>query len=107
MCYTPVMRTIIPTIALFGLVWLAGLSWAQPARAPGTQPGVGRFPNIEVNIAAKEVRVAAEALRPKMPLEFFCVTAGGSEHEAAFRTRAPIDPKTVLEPGAEAFRRRR
>ena len=26
---------------------------------------------------------------------------------AAFRTRAPIDPKTVLEPGAEAFRRRR
>ena len=26
---------------------------------------------------------------------------------AAFRTRVPIDPKTVLEPGAEAFRRRR
>jgi len=41
---------------------------------------------------------------------FMIVSAPIGAHligRAAFRTRAPVDPKTVVEPEAEAFRRRR
>lgn len=82
------MRIGKPIIGYLAICCFATLVYAQPATRPATQPGVGRFPNVEVNIAAREIRIAAESLRPKMPLEFFCVTAGGSEHEAAFRTKA-------------------
>lgn len=78
------MRITTLSIGLCAILLTAIPADAQPA----TQPGVGRFPGVEVNIAAKEVRVTCETLRPNMPLEFLCVTAGGSEHEAALRTRA-------------------
>lgn len=68
------------------------------AQVPATQPaGVGRFPHVAVDVRAKQVRVECEALHCEAPLEFFCVIAGGSEHESVIRTRAkPSDIHTAL-----------
>lgn len=79
---------------LFLLTIGCGQSLAQ---APATQPGVGRLPHIQVDVRNKQVRVECEALRCEAPLEFFCVIAGGSEHESAIRTRAkPSDLHTAM-----------
>jgi hypothetical protein len=41
---------------------------------------------MEVDLARHEVRVECEALNPQMPIEFFCVLKGTSEHESVLRT---------------------
>jgi hypothetical protein len=70
------------TIVLLMLCPLAG---AQDA--PTTAP-VGKFPGIEVDVQRKQVRIACQSLRVQVPLEFFCVSAGTSEHESVLRTAA-------------------
>ena len=52
----------------------------------------------------------AELVEPLVVFLFMIASAPVGAHligRAAFRTRVPLDPKTVLEPGSEAFRRRR
>jgi hypothetical protein len=62
---------------------------------PTTQ--VGHFPHIAVDVKNKQIRVDCEALHCEAPLEFFCVTAGGNEHESVIRTRAkPSQIHTAL-----------
>lgn len=71
----------------------------------GAEDRVAKFPGVEVDLQAREVRVACEALRVEVPLEFVCVLAGTSEHESLLRTKA--EPKHIhtgllmlgLEPG--------
>ncbi len=59
----------------------------QPA--PTTQPGQTRkLEHITVDVARKQVRVDCEVVGIDAPLEFFCVRAGGPEHETVLRTRA-------------------
>jgi len=71
----------------FGGFWLA-LFIPAMAAAPATEPSVGHLPNVEIDAAKKQVRVECEALNARMPLEFFCVTIGGPEHETVLRTAA-------------------
>ena len=52
-----------------------------------TQANVGRFPFLEVDARAKQVRVECEALAVDNPLEFFCCLAGTVEHEAVLRSK--------------------
>lgn len=68
------------------------------AQAPTTAPsGMAKFPHVEVDIKNKRIKVDCEALHCIAPLEFFCVTAGGNEHESVIRTRAkPSDIHTGL-----------
>ena len=50
------------------------------------------------------------SVEPLVVFLFMIASAPVGAHligRAAFRTRVPLDPKTVLEPGADAFRRRR
>ena len=58
----------------------------RPA-APATQPPVGRFPFLEIDARAKQVRVECEALAVDNPLEFFLCMAGTVEHEAVLRSK--------------------
>src|SRR4029078_12767817 len=87
--------------AIFGVIaltlaLLTPLLRAQTA-APASQPGIGKLPRIAVDVRNKQVRVECEALHCEAPLEFFCVVAGGSEHESVIRTRAkPSDIHTAL-----------
>lgn len=97
-----------PLAAAAILCLTAAVATAQPA--PTTRPttGVGKFPGIEVDLAKKEIRVDCESLNPQMPLEFFCVLNGTSEHESVLRTPArPMHLHTALlmlgaKPGAPA-----
>ena len=57
------------------------------AQSPATAPS-GAMPFVHVDVKKKQIRVDCEALNVDIPLEFFCVTAGGNEHEAVLRTRA-------------------
>jgi hypothetical protein len=73
------------------------LAAADALAQPSTQPGVGRFPHVTVDVRNKRILVECEALHCEAPLEFFCVVAGGSEHESVIRTRAkPSDIHTGL-----------
>jgi hypothetical protein len=74
-----------PGPAVFLLALLA--PWTTFA-ADTTQPTVGRLPDVEIDAAKKQVRVQCETLNAQMPLEFFCVTIGGPEHESVLRTSA-------------------
>ncbi|WP_428941013.1 YdjY domain-containing protein [Fontivita pretiosa] len=67
---------------------LPGSACLGQAQAPATAPGIGRFPHVEVNVPRRQVRVACETLHVEAPLEFFCVVAGGPEHESVLRTHA-------------------
>jgi biopolymer transport protein ExbD len=75
--------------ALFALV----LSFATfiprvgDAQSPTTAPS-GAMPFVHVDIKNKQIRVDCQALNVDIPLEFFCVTAGGNEHESVLRTPA-------------------
>jgi hypothetical protein len=81
------MRSRIPLFALLICTTLC----ADPT------PPVGHFPHIEVDVKNKQIRVECEALHCEAPLEFFCVTAGGNEHESVIRTRAkPSEIHTAL-----------
>ncbi|MBV8782365.1 MAG: hypothetical protein JO353_13290 [Phycisphaerae bacterium] len=57
------------------------------AQSPATAPA-GKLPHIQVDVKKRQVRVDCEALNVDIPLEFFCVTAGGNEHESILRTPA-------------------
>ena len=67
---------------------------------------VGKFPFLEIDARAKQVRVECESLAVDNPLEFFCCLAGTVEHEAVLRSR--VRPSHLhaallmlgLEPGA-------
>src|SRR5688572_12912845 len=77
------------------LLLLAGFAPAT-ARA-AEEPKVGRLPHLTFDSRTKQVRVDCVALGVDAPLEFFCVLAGGPEHEAILRTEAkPSDLHTAL-----------
>lgn len=59
---------------------------AKPQAAPAAK--VGKLPHVTFDAKKKQVRVECEALGVDAPLEFFCVQAGGSEHESVLRTPA-------------------
>lgn len=59
-----------------------------PTSAPTTRPGQAHFPHLRADLAARQVRVECEALAVDIPLEFFCVLRGTSEHESVLRTSA-------------------
>jgi biopolymer transport protein ExbD len=46
------------------------------------------MPYVHVDVKKKQIRVDCQALNVDTPLEFFCVTAGGNEHESVLRTPA-------------------
>lgn len=83
-------------LAITSLFLLSTVTLAQTA--PTTQPaGVGKFPGVEVDLPKHEVRVECETLNPQMPIEFFCVLNGTSEHESVLRTAArPMHIHTAL-----------
>jgi hypothetical protein len=86
-----------PLAAALTLCLTAAVAAAQTA--PTTRPttGVGKFPHVEVDLARKEIRVDCESLNPQMPIEFFCVLSGTSEHESVLRTAArPMHLHTAL-----------
>jgi hypothetical protein len=88
-CYTYAMSPH-RSIALIILCLCSSLRADPP-------PSVGHFPHISVDVANKQIRVDCEALHCEAPLEFFCVTAGGNEHESVIRTRAkPSQIHTAL-----------
>src|SRR5450432_1402706 len=73
----------------------AGVVSAQSS--PAAQNGIAKFPHVEIDVRNKRIRVECEALHCEAPLEFFCVTAGGNEHESVIRTRAkPSQIHTAL-----------
>lgn len=96
------MRSSVPAT----LGWI--LCACARAGEPATAPGIGRFPHLEVDVAAKQVRVDCEALRVEAPLEFFCCVKGTNEHEAVLRSEVkPSHLHTALlmiglEPGQPA-----
>ena len=51
-------------------------------------PALGRERLVTVDKDLREVRVACDALRVDVPLEFFCVVRGTSDHETVLRTKA-------------------
>src|SRR4051812_46443504 len=61
---------------------------AQPAAADVEAAKAGKLPFVKVDLAKKQVRVECETTGCPNPLEFFCVVAGTSEHEAVLRTRS-------------------
>src|SRR3954454_24144265 len=60
------------------------------AAAPATKPAgeIDNLPGVHVDVNARQVRVDAQMIDCKAPLEFFCVVAGTSEHESVLRTKA-------------------
>lgn len=66
------------------ILFLSSIVFAQ---SPTTAPA-GPMPFVHVDIKKKQIRVDCDALNVDIPLEFFCVTAGGNEHESVLRTRA-------------------
>ena len=77
---------------------------------PATRPAgaAEKLPHVHVDVKGKRVSVDCEALAVESPLEFFCVTNGGNEHESVLRT--PAKPSDIhfallmlgLTPGAPA-----
>src|SRR5689334_17573545 len=72
-------------VALLALFTLPAHGFAEDA--PRSDK-VGRLPHVTFDVKKKQVRVECEALAVDAPLEFFCVTTGGSEHESVLRTPA-------------------
>lgn len=58
-----------------------------PATKPAGESAVGKFPFLEVDARAKQVRVECESLGVDNPLEFFLCLAGTVEHEAVLRSK--------------------
>lgn len=96
------LATQLIFLSLFSL-GCAGAQAEQPADAPaiaaatpsaadttssGAARPIVRFPHLEVDVAQKQVRIECEAMRVDIPLEFFCVLRGTSDHETALRTMA-------------------
>jgi hypothetical protein len=75
------MRPITPTTLLTLLL-------LTPALHAQTTAPTDRLPFVHVDLKKRQIRVDCEALNVNIPLEFFCVTAGGNEHESVLRTPA-------------------
>lgn len=93
--------TVVAAAAGAGILLIAcagaGPAAGPATAAPASRPGVGHFPHLEVDMIKREVRVECETLNPTMPLEFFCVLKGTSEHESVLRTEArPSHVHTAL-----------
>jgi hypothetical protein len=98
------------SIVAIAILYLSGAICRadDPATRP-TAPGeTDKLPHIHVDLKAKKVAVECQALDVTIPLEFFCVTNGGNEHESVLRT--PAKPSDIhfallmlgLTPGAPA-----
>jgi hypothetical protein len=78
----------------------------DPATAPSGS--AEKLPFIHVDAKARTIAIECQALNVNIPLEFFCVTDGGNEHESVLRT--PAKPSDIhfallmlgLTPGAPA-----
>lgn len=88
-------------------ICLVSIGAVASAQAPATQPeDTVRFPSVVVDRSAQRVSIDCEAIVVDAPLEFFCVTRGGPEHESVLRT--PAKPSHIhaallmlgLEPGS-------
>jgi hypothetical protein len=55
---------------------------------PEVRDGIAHLPHVEIDARNRQVRVECEVIRVEMLLEFFCVVAGGPEHETVLRTQA-------------------
>ncbi|MGH7215553.1 MAG: YdjY domain-containing protein [Tepidisphaeraceae bacterium] len=96
------MRWITPIVLLATFSFACARAGAQDAPGPAasapavtTQPG--KLAHIDVDVKEKEVRVECVALRVPNPLEFFCVTTIGPDHETILRTGAkPSDIHLAL-----------
>jgi hypothetical protein len=83
------------------------LTLAIPCRGDDAA-STDKLPHIHVDVKARQIAIDCEALNAKIPLEFFCVTDGGNEHESVLRT--PAKPSDIhfallmlgLTPGAPA-----
>ncbi|HZZ44680.1 MAG TPA: YdjY domain-containing protein [Tepidisphaeraceae bacterium] len=76
------------------LLFLPSFAFAQSTQ-PTTR--IAHFPHMEVDLDKHEIRIECQSLNPQMPLEFFCVSNGGSEHESVLRTPArPMHIHTAL-----------
>ena len=65
--------------------------------APVAAPVVAQDKLVTVDKDKREIRVACQALRVDIPLEFFCVVSGTSDHETVLRTKArPADIHAAL-----------
>src|SRR4051812_9745547 len=71
--------------ALFAVLLLSACS-TSAQEAPTTQK-VGRFPFLEVDVRARQIRVECEAIRCPNPLEFFLCETGTNEHESVLRSK--------------------
>jgi hypothetical protein len=80
------MRLLRPAAVLILMVLSASVVRAEPE--PNGAPGAVEFPHVRVDVNARQIRVECETLAVPDPLEFFCVTRNGPEHEAVLRTDA-------------------
>lgn len=66
--------------------------FAQQASLPASRPTIlpidGKLPHLQVDMKNKRIRMECEALNVTMPLEFFCVSSNGPEHETVLRSSA-------------------
>ncbi len=87
----------LPTLLLLALT-TACAPRATAINPPATQPGLtNKLEHITVDVKNKQVRVECQSLAVESPLEFFCVVAGGPEHETVLRTLAkPSDIHLAL-----------
>ena len=69
------------------LICLSIACLAATLHAQSISPA-GAMPYVHVDVRKKQIRVDCQALNVDIPLEFFCVTAGGNEHESVLRTPA-------------------
>jgi hypothetical protein len=79
--------------AMLALSCVAATDNSPPPSAPPPRPAPeprvpGKIPYVQLDLKKREVRVECQALRVQLPLEFFCVTLGGPEHETVLRTAA-------------------
>ncbi len=63
---------------------------SQPPAPQSDEPAdkLVRFPFVEVDRVAREVRVESTMIAVDMPIEFLVIADGGPDHEAVLRTRA-------------------
>lgn len=89
------MPSIFSRLLPVPLLVLLAASVALAQDAPATRPA--GFEHVSIDRATNRVTVDAEIIDVRMPLEFLCVVAGTSEHEAVLRTRArPSDVHAAL-----------
>jgi hypothetical protein len=79
---------MMPRVVLALILISVGASCASAQDAKPQTEQIGKLPHVSFDVKARQVRVDCESLGVDAPLEFFCVKAGGSEHESVLRTPA-------------------